>query len=677
MKGLERRSFLKTAAGGPTLHWMGMAAAAAVDLNAASKFAPVDLSRHFNVSSADFGPHNKARQMGKNADGMVRTLSGSRKIYGIPFSLGPGDIQKKSWVAVCAKPVRWAAPKVEIPIGRKAGFLCLAQFCDWDPHEGAYDDVNVMEQPGQHLADAVLVYEDGSEKIFPVRRRFEVASLTITFGHECFNAMGSNSWRPIKLTDPLAQGTDWGRAQKRFAPDTPGPGQLWIWALENPEPERNVKALHLRAASDVPVMLAGLTLYDGREHPLRRDRAMIYGITLPEAAGADIDRWKVEIDLGVVIQTYAMPEFQADAWLHAPGAGLGESVRPAGAAHHIFAEVAASRGATLSVTDTKSAAKYRFDLSKLEMGQPLAAMQGQSRLEVLERDKVWLRGKVTDAATGRPTPVRIAFRSKEGRYLPPHGHRTEVQSGWFQDYGSDLKVGASSFAYIDGTFQVELPAGEVYVELSKGFEYQAIREKLSIKAGQEELNLQIGRHSDLRSKGWVTADTHVHFLSPSSALLEAQGEGLNLVNLLAAQWGDLYTNVAELSHAPLSSPDNDTIVRMGTENRQHIMGHIGLLGGKGAPVYPMSADGPNEAFIGDPLWSTMAEWADACRAAEGVTSAFTFPIRWERCRRILSSGRSTRWSFILAARTHPHARLQRLVSLLELRISSERGRRYG
>ena len=36
----------------------------------------------------------------------------------------------------------------------------------------------------------------------------------------------------------------------------------------------------------------------------------------------------------------------------------------------------------------------------------------------------------------------------------------------------------------------------------------------------------------------MTADTHVHFLSPSTAVLEAQAEGLNLVNLLAAQWGD-------------------------------------------------------------------------------------------------------------------------------------------
>ena len=75
----------------------------------------------------------------------------------------------------------------------------------------------------------------------------------------------------------------------------------------------------------------------------------------------------------------------------------------------------------------------------------------------------------------------LAFRSKEGRYIPPYGHRTEINDAWFQDYGGDLKLADSSFAYVDGTFQVELPVGEVYVEITKGFEYKAVREKLNIQ----------------------------------------------------------------------------------------------------------------------------------------------------------------------------------------------------
>jgi hypothetical protein len=178
---------------------------------------------------------------------------------------------------------------------------------------------------------------------------------------------------------------------------------------------------------------------------------------------------------------------------------------------------------------------------------------------------------------------------------------------------------------VDGTFQIELPVGEVYLEMTKGFEYEPVRKKLKIQPGQRELGLEISRFADLRSKNWVSADTHVHFLSPSTAVLEGQAEGLNLINLLAAQWGDLFTNVGDLSHGPLTSRDGETIVWVGTENRQHILGHLGLLGGHGEPVFPMSASGPEESYIGTPVWNNLADWADACRKREGLVVAVHFP----------------------------------------------------
>ena len=269
--------------------------------------------------------------------------------------------------------------------------------------------------------------------------------------------------------------------------------------------------------------------------------------------------------------------------------------------------------------------KYEFELGEVVPGRDLEARPSGARVEILEAEKTWLHGKVVDAATGRPTPVRLAFRSRDGRYIPPYGHRTEINDAWFQDYGADLKLGDASFAYVDGTFQVELPVGEVYLEMTKGYEYQAVRKKLEIRAGQRELNLEIPRLVDLRSKGWVSADTHVHFLTPVTGVLEGQAEGLNLINVLAAQLGDLFTNVGDLSYGPLTSKDGETIVWVGTENRQHILGHIGLLGVHGNPVYPMSASGPEESYLGDPLWRSLAEWADECREREGLAVGVHFP----------------------------------------------------
>ena len=327
----------------------------------------------------------------------------------------------------------------------------------------------------------------------------------------------------------------------------------------------------------------------------------------------------------MVARSYAPSYFDPKTWLAAPDAGLGSREQPVKGDHYLYAEVTASSEAVLKLSDTKTGRQYAFELGQILPGQELEAKPNGSRVEMLESDKVWLHGQVVDGGTGRPTPVRLAFRSREGRYIPPYGHRTEINDGWFQDYGADVKLMDTSFAYVDGTFQVELPVGEVYLEMTKGFEYQPVRKKLVIQPHQRELNLEISRMADFRSRGWVSADTHVHFLSPSTAVLEGQAEGLNLINLLAAHWGDLFTNVGDLSHGPLTSRDDQMIVWVGTENRQHLLGHLGLLGVQGRPVFPMSTGGPAEGYLGDPLSNTLSDWAQTCRRQEGLVVAVHFP----------------------------------------------------
>jgi hypothetical protein len=629
---MQRRSFLQSVgAAVPTCQLAGVTTASAA-APAPERFTPIALEPHFNACARDFGPRPAARNLNAAAaveDNLIHTIGGEQRIQSIPFRLGPADIARKSWVALSTKTQPWSARSIEIPIGRTAGFLCLAQFCDWDPAELESQDVDTMERIGETLATATLIYADGSTRPFPVRRRYEVSPPAAPWGRECFNSIQSNSWRPVKLDDPLAKGTDWGNLQYTELPKPLSRTVLWIWPLENPSPQAVIKSLRMEAASDDCVMLCGLTLYHGHENPLRPEPRRIYRITLPSSATQPLSAWTVEADLGTVCRTWAGAPIQPEAWLADPNrAALGESGRSAAAGSFLYAEVSSPAEVILTVRDpAASGTRYEFDLRQIEPGREVAAREiAAARIEWVETSRVWVHGRILDDATGRPTPVRLAFRSKEGRYIPPYGHRVEVNSGWFQDYGADTQVGHSSYAYVDGTFQVELPVGDVYVEFSKGFEYQAVRQRLQIAPGTRDVELRISRASDWRKNGWVTADTHVHFLTPSTAVLEAQAEGLNLVNLLAAQWGDLYTNVGDLSYGHLTSPDRETMVAVGTENRQHLMGHLGLLGGHGEPVFPMSADGCSEGYIGDPLWTSMSDWADACRKREGLVVAVHFPM---------------------------------------------------
>jgi hypothetical protein len=583
-----------------------------------AKFTPLDCAERFNASADDAGiPEH------------LRTPSGFQHFRGIPFALGPGKASSKSWIALARAGRPWTTGNVEIPVKQAATFLCLAQFCDWDANEKPEPGTSAFEKAGQELARLTLLYENGSEHIHSVRRRFEVNALTTPWGHLCFNAVPHRPDTPRRLTDSLRNATEWGDLQMAaWSGDYPASNDsqatLWISAIENPAPERVIKALRFSSGSEDPLFLCGATLFHGTDHPLRYERLARIHVELPQGTAYEEDRWTAAVDLGEIARTYAQPVFEAERWLTSPARGLGGF--PARESQNYFViELAASREATLVIEDKKTGRRYEFAMRQVYEDHEPAAKSGAAGIQLMERQKTWLHGKVTDRETGRPTPVRIGFRSSDGRYIPPYGHRTEINRGWFQDYGADVKMGDSSFAYVDGSFQIELPVGEVFVEISKGFEYEPVRKKLRIEAGQRELDLEISRFYNLRAKNWVSADTHVHFLSPSTAVLEGQAEGLNLINLLAAQWGDLFTNVGDLANGALRSKDGDTLICPGTENRQHILGHLGLLGTHGNPVFPMSASGPEEGDIGNPLWSSLCEWADNCREREGLAVAVHFP----------------------------------------------------
>jgi hypothetical protein len=80
-----------------------------------------------------WGGGKQAKELWAEAakDGLIRTPDGAQRFRGIPFILGAGgEPARKSWIALARSARPWTSAHVQIPVGRTARFLCLAQFCD-------------------------------------------------------------------------------------------------------------------------------------------------------------------------------------------------------------------------------------------------------------------------------------------------------------------------------------------------------------------------------------------------------------------------------------------------------------------------------------------------------------------------------------------------------------------
>jgi hypothetical protein len=577
------------------------------------KFTPIDLTRYFNASADKPYPATRPRpRWEKGASERFASLPrGQIEGWGIPFKLASQRARKAMIVLPAAKPAA-SGRAIEIPIGKPASYICLLHTT------AGRDEDRLAPSIGDLLATYIVRFKDGEEHSIPIRRRFEVGPSTGGWGGMPFAAVPLAQPFPELLP---GQQFPWGSAQTGVF-GRAKPHWISVCALQNPEPEKVIDSLVFCSNGPDAVAIFAITLYHHPAHPLRHLRRETFRLALPARRKVKPDALKVDMDLGYVTRVWPDADFKPDDWAADPLTGLGAKAPEPDPKSSFLLQATGSEGATL---------RARADRKTWEVSYGEAAIRGEARgtegirLQRLHGEKTWLHVSVVDEATGQPTAVRIRFLGPKGDYLPPYGHPAVVNTNWFEDEGGNIVLGGETYAYVDGRLQIELPVGDVLVEMHKGFEYAPVRRKITIAPGQRELRLSIGRMTNLREQGYVTADTHVHFLSPQTAWLEGQCEGLNLVNLLASQWGRLFTSVGDITGELSGVSRGETMVWVGTENRHHLLGHISMLGTHGSPVFPMCAGGPGEAYFGDPDAMCLAEWADTCRAREGVVISPHFP----------------------------------------------------
>ena len=470
--------------------------------------------------------------------------------------------------------------------------------------------------PGNDLGDLVaeyqLHYADGSAAAIAIRRRFAIQQPRIVWGASAFAAVPHREdGVAAGVTDSIIlgrmPGTIYGRGETRHGSGRDHASEiLWLYALPNPEPDKAISEIRL-VGKEERALIYGISATQVEAHPLRARTRRKLPLELPGGlkfnAIGELDG--VDIDLGTVISARAQLDYDRDAWF-----GDATNAQPTRSDKTAIIEFAAHPQAKLYL-QTADGEWQAHDLSQSD-GWSVWTNEARQLVRV----------SVTDAS-GREVAARIHFHGQHGEYLPPRGNHRKVNRHWFEDNYGEFVNSLHQYAYIPGHCEVELPLGEVFVEITRGYEMKPIRTNFEVKADTDEINFTLEKVLDWGERGWVSADTHVHFLSPQTALLEGAAEGVNVVNLLASQWGEMFSNVADFDGrttlgAKDFGGDGEFLVRVGTENRMQVLGHISLLGYSGAMIHPLCSGGPSESAIGDALDVSMAEWAERCIEQNGL-----------------------------------------------------------
>ncbi len=585
-------------------------------------YRPIPLGKLCNCGIEVYG--ERVPPLGKQAFQGLPFVIGSP--HGRNVFVGVGPRVKPKARKRTSKPKASAASASEhpdqivIPIRRTAHNLVIA-------HALLEADALSGEAVGRTVAEYVIQLAGGQEHRVRIRERFEVGWMPLGWGHYPFCSLPDQ--KDVQFSRDTGRWEDAGRRQTET--DQGWPQGYYLWAWTNPDPKRRIESLTL-IGRGATFIIAGITTGHVDEFPFNRDAATPVRITVAQKPAAKKRSAKqqpapqpieVDVDRGYATYVYPLPEKDADAFLTDGFKGWGEAQNKLWS--NAYCEVMGTPSATVTVRQGGRPVG-RFNWGTLRRKGRAAA--GAARVELLEGGKNWVHTTVLDDETGKPVPCRIHFRTPAGVPYQPHGHHPHVNSNigtWHHDVGGDVRLGQITYAYIDGKCQGWLPRGEVIVDVARGYEYEPIRERLTIAPGQRELTLRLKRWTDMNRERYFSGDTHVHFLSTQGSHLESQAEGLNVVNLLLSQWGGLFTSTEEFIGAPSVSPDGRNIVYATQENRQHMLGHLTLLGLR-EPVMPWCTGGPSEGELGGGLDTTMSAWADACHAQGGTVVIPHVPV---------------------------------------------------
>ncbi len=489
------------------------------------------------------------------------------------------------------------------------------------------EENNVYKQPfkgrgqlNEEVADYVIVYGDGTEERATVRERHQIGMFQQGWGENSILSVAHHKPKPLRAHhEQMTRG--WGHSQTRVSAADRGPWINWLWAWENPHPAKQITGFRFEPKNKTSIVISAISSGQVTSNPLRwqaREKAIFAipddGILDPSLTGDGLLS-QLQLDLGQIISASPRTLYSKEDWAQGYNNKL-----PEVSVNEVFIEYSAHPEAKFHLADGKM-------ISVSEARDP----SGENQIKFIPPAMQKVKIRIMEKGSRKPVAVKLHIHGDTGEYLAPVDRHRIPNNAWFEDYSVDfVHNGSHICTYIPGETHVKLPVGKVYIEVSKGFEIKPVRKVVTISAYTEEVEIEIEKVLSWREKGWVSADTHVHFLSPNSALLEGSAEGVNIINLLASQWGELFTNIGDFDGKTTigskeAGGDGEYLVRVGTENRQHVLGHISLLGYDGDIIAPLTTGGPDESALGDPIETLLTEWAEQCKKQDGIVIIPHFP----------------------------------------------------
>ena len=191
--------------------------------------------------------------------------------WGIPFEIGDVLAIKDRAVTVEFGPVvaRW---------------LVFRHTSDqrWvEPGSGGFfSPMRGQGQLAEHAADYVMIYADGTEERQPIRRRFQIGAFSRLWGENCFEAVAHHKPHPVRAShEQLRAG--WGWTQTRVTAADGGPWIDWLWAWENPHPDKPLIGVCFEPVSGI-VLVSAVSAGAASSQPLRWRTRRKACLTLPE-----------------------------------------------------------------------------------------------------------------------------------------------------------------------------------------------------------------------------------------------------------------------------------------------------------------------------------------------------------------------------------------------------------